>query len=187
MKAVSMTSKEIAEVTGKRHCDVLRDARVMLKQLYGDDANLRHEQIQGLTMHYDGRGYLAYIELDKMHTFTLVSGYDAKLRMAAVQYIDKLEAQLRIDPQVRSLPAPQADASLLFEVIQSLSHAAQVDLAVRLYDKEKAAREVAQEHIPSNEYCRMYRETKAREDAERRARKVLAQQPTPRRRRPMDS
>lgn len=34
-------------------------------------------------MHYDGRGYLVHIELDKAHTFALVSGYDAKLRMAA--------------------------------------------------------------------------------------------------------
>jgi hypothetical protein len=29
----------------------------MLKQLYADYANLRNEQIHGLTMHYDGRGY----------------------------------------------------------------------------------------------------------------------------------
>ena len=33
--------REIAELTGKRHCDVTRDTRNMLAAL-GDDANLRH-------------------------------------------------------------------------------------------------------------------------------------------------
>lgn len=40
VNAVTMTSREIAELTGKRHADVLRDVRVLVEQLQ-QNADLR--------------------------------------------------------------------------------------------------------------------------------------------------
>ena len=40
---ISMTSKEIAELTGKRHDNVIRDVRKMLDEIYPDGGLLRFE------------------------------------------------------------------------------------------------------------------------------------------------
>lgn len=84
-----MSSKEIAELTSKRHADVIRDIRTMLEQL--DNANLRHEEYQSLT---DDRGYTSEILLNKDLTTCLVSGYNVQLRMAIIKRWNELEAQV---------------------------------------------------------------------------------------------
>lgn len=40
LNSLVMTSREIAELTGKRHADVMRDIRVIIEQL-STDTNLR--------------------------------------------------------------------------------------------------------------------------------------------------
>lgn len=51
-----MSTKEIAELTGKRHGNVVRDAQEMIDELlhYNDDSDLSHDDYQTLT---DIRGY----------------------------------------------------------------------------------------------------------------------------------
>jgi phage regulator Rha-like protein len=49
----TMSSREIAELSGKRHGDVIRDIRTMIEQI-GDDADLRH-----VVDVKDPRGYTA--------------------------------------------------------------------------------------------------------------------------------
>lgn len=71
----TMSSREIAELTGKRHADVIRDIRQMLESL--DDAILRHEEYQELK---DDRGYTAEFRLNKSLTLTLITGYDVNRR-----------------------------------------------------------------------------------------------------------
>ena len=69
---VSMTSREIAELTGKRHDNVLRDIDNLLKTL---SSELR----AGFSMTYEGdpeHGYRYFI-LDRDSTYCLVAGYDA--------------------------------------------------------------------------------------------------------------
>lgn len=73
--AQTMSSREIAELTGKRHADVIRDIRQMLESL--DDAILRHEEYQELK---DDRGYTAEFRLNKSLTLTLITGYDVNRR-----------------------------------------------------------------------------------------------------------
>jgi phage regulator Rha-like protein len=104
---VSMSSREVAELTGKRHGDVLRDIRKMLSQLYAadeqpsdlqhlssdDDADLRYQEIQGVTISRDHRNYIAEICLDQDHTLTLLTGYDAKARMRVIRRWQELETQ----------------------------------------------------------------------------------------------
>ena len=72
-----MSSREIAELTGKRHNDVMRDIRNMFDQLDADSA-------QFCAQYRDSTGrFLPCFELDRYHTEVLVTGCDVK-RMAAV-------------------------------------------------------------------------------------------------------
>jgi phage antirepressor YoqD-like protein len=88
-----MSSREIAELTGKRHGDVIRDIRVMLYALAGDDAELRHvHEAQ------DARGYTARFDLPKGLTITLVSGYSVQMRRRIVARWMELEAQQQTAP-----------------------------------------------------------------------------------------
>lgn len=81
-----MSSKEIAELTGKRHADVIRDIRNMIGQL--DGADLRHEQYQSLS---DERGYTSEVLLDHDLTMLLLTGYDVKARLKVIQRWKELE------------------------------------------------------------------------------------------------
>ncbi len=74
---ISMTSKEIAELTGKRHDNVIRDVRKMLDEIYPDGGLLSFEDTYVNTQ--NGETYSMY-RLDRKHTFILVSGYSAQLR-----------------------------------------------------------------------------------------------------------
>lgn len=87
---LTMSSREIAELTGKRHGDVIRDIRVMLGVLK-DDANLRHVRDT-----QDSRGYTTLIELPKDLTITLVSGYNVQVRHRIVTRWMELEEKARM-------------------------------------------------------------------------------------------
>jgi phage antirepressor YoqD-like protein len=83
----TMSSQEIAELTGKTHPHVMRDIRRMLKALgkegvskFGDT----HTNLQ------NGQTYPIF-KLDKDHTLTLLLGYDAAARFKVVQRWQELE------------------------------------------------------------------------------------------------
>jgi len=99
LSQVSMTSREIAELTGKRHADVLRDIRVLYDQLIADGAELRHEEIQQVTFETDARGYMALATMQKDFVLTLLTGYDAKARFRVVKRWQELENNTAILPQ----------------------------------------------------------------------------------------
>ncbi|MCH5532048.1 Rha family transcriptional regulator [Pseudomonas syringae pv. syringae] len=76
---VTMTTVEIAELTGKRHDNVLRDARAIVSQVNA----LKSEAIEAT--YTDGRGReKPMLVLDKHLTFTLITGYDTGLRYNVV-------------------------------------------------------------------------------------------------------
>ncbi len=106
--AVRLSTKEIAEVTGKLHKSVLRDTRKMIVDLYGEEGQTFDEFIangsvlshadgtnlyhQGFQIVMDGRGeYVAEIILDREHAMTLASGYDVKLRKRLIDKLSSLE------------------------------------------------------------------------------------------------
>ncbi len=99
----TMSSRELAELTGKRHGDVIRDIRVMLDALAGDDAVLRHVHEEK-----DARGYTAAFHLPKDLTITLVSGYSVAMRHRIVTRWMELEAQQQ--PAAPALPKNFAEA-----------------------------------------------------------------------------
>ncbi|RKQ97119.1 regulatory protein Rha [Kushneria sinocarnis] len=105
----TMSSREIAELTGKRHGDVIRDIRAMVTALartdYEDSVTsydwsntpekvsgfLRHQENHGVTEEKDSRGYTQYFLLDRYHTEVLVTGYDVKRRAAVIRRWHDLE------------------------------------------------------------------------------------------------
>jgi Rha family phage regulatory protein len=81
----TMTSKEIAELTGKRHDHVLRDIKNLQEQVGG-------ETTFGVSSYLSEQGKeLPMYELDKKQTLLLVSGYNALLRLKIINRWEELE------------------------------------------------------------------------------------------------
>lgn len=88
----TMTSREIAELTGKRHDNVMTDARRMLVELHGEDRLL---SFQGTVERVNpsggtGIGSLVYL-LPKRETLILVSGYSVTVRARIIDRLAELE------------------------------------------------------------------------------------------------
>ena len=101
---VSMTSVEIAELTGKEHKNVIRDIRNMVEELNGlkteprdsGGPNLSRE-IEGISedTFTDSRGRpQPFYRLDRKHTFILVAGYSVHLRAKCYDHIQMLEQKV---------------------------------------------------------------------------------------------
>jgi Rha family phage regulatory protein len=82
---LTMSSREIAELTGKRHDNVKADVTKML-----DELNLDVLNFQGIYFDAQNRKQTEY-KLDRDLTLTLVSGYNIKLRHAIIERLDELE------------------------------------------------------------------------------------------------
>jgi phage antirepressor YoqD-like protein len=99
----TMSTREIAELTGKNHADVLRDVRNMLEQL--------DERASSFAGTYQVPGpngserSAPCFNLPKDLTITLVSGYSVPLRHRIVKRWQELEAQ-----QAPGLPRSFAEA-----------------------------------------------------------------------------
>lgn len=85
--AQTMSSREIAELTGKEHAHVMRDIRNMLEVLKKDASSFG-----GIYKDAYGREKPCF-NLDRELTMTLVSGYDIPLRHRVVTRLAELEAQ----------------------------------------------------------------------------------------------
>lgn len=96
-----MSTKEIAELTGKRHDNVVRDAKEMINELlhYNDASDLSHDYYQLLT---DNRGYTSEILLNKELTETLITGYSVVLRHRVIRRLHELEELVKKQAEVIS-------------------------------------------------------------------------------------
>lgn len=88
----TMTSLEIAELTGKELAHVHRDIRAMLKELKKDDPELDHPREDK-----DSRGYTTCFHLNRELTDTLLTGYSATARIRVVRRWHELESRPAID------------------------------------------------------------------------------------------
>lgn len=96
--ALTMSSTEIAALTGKRKNDIHQDIKTQLFiGLYGlkDGGDFHHEQIQGITVVLDNRDYWSEVLLDRYHADILVSGYEVKYRAAIVKRWHELEGNIQ--------------------------------------------------------------------------------------------
>lgn len=85
--ARTMSSREIANVTGKRHANVKRDIIGMLTELKEDVLSFEHIYLDG-----QNREQVEY-HLDRELTDTLLTGYSAKMRRAVIRRWRELEEQ----------------------------------------------------------------------------------------------
>ena len=97
---LTMSSRDIAELTGKDHRHVLRDLDVLSGQL----GTMFAGSAQTWTHPQNSQRYPEYV-LDKDTTLCLVSGYDAMVRMRIIKRWQELEAQ-----QAPKLPQTMAQA-----------------------------------------------------------------------------
>ena len=82
---LTMSSREIAELTGKQHKNVLMDIRNMLNQLEIQSAKFSADYKDG-----KGRTYQCY-NLPKEETICLIAGYNAQVRMRIIKRWQELE------------------------------------------------------------------------------------------------
>ena len=85
---LSMTSREIADLTNKEHRNVKRDIETMLNQLELDALNYEQTYLDSLN-----RQQTEYA-LDRELTEVLVTGYSPKLRLAVIRRLKELEQQV---------------------------------------------------------------------------------------------
>lgn len=115
--ARTMSSVEIAELTGKLHKNVLADIRSMLAELEIDSADFSAQ-------YKDSTGrFLPCFNLDREMTDTLLTGYSAKMRLAVVRRWRELEAVIaqprelsRMDLIQLAFEAEQARLQLTIQV-----------------------------------------------------------------------
>lgn len=135
--AVTMTSREIAELTGKRHDNVMADIRAMLVELHGERGVLSFQDTH--LNQQNGQTYPIF-KLPKRETLILVSGYNLQMR---AKIIDRWQ-QLEESPAAWGLPNfldPAAAALAWAEQVQA-KQALQAENAVQARQLALAAPKV---------------------------------------------
>ncbi|MEQ1969380.1 Rha family transcriptional regulator [Xenorhabdus nematophila] len=149
-----MSSREIAELTGKNHADVCRDVRTMLSALYGGEdkdyirkADLLYLTNQGVDcIQYDQSNANAWeYHLNRRHTEVLISGYDIIRRAAIIDRWFDLESG-KATPAVQQQSLPQlSKLEVLQMAIESeqgrLEEKARADKAERTKSQISRSRE----------------------------------------------
>ncbi|HAF5411024.1 TPA: hypothetical protein G7958_004564 [Salmonella enterica] len=85
-EAQTMSSREIAELTGKEHKNVLADIRKMLSEIQSAEKSADYKDSKGRTY--------KMLLLDKEETLILISGYSIKMRAAIIRRWQELELQV---------------------------------------------------------------------------------------------
>ncbi len=109
---LTMNSREIAELTDKRHPDVKRDIEVMMDQLHEDVSKFAHTYSDSMN-----RKQVLYV-LGRDHTECLITGYNALLRMKVIKRLHELEDSSRVQltlPEALRLAADVAEQKLALE------------------------------------------------------------------------
>lgn len=89
---LTMSSRDISELTGKRHPDVKRDCEVMFTELDLDMSKFAHIYFDSMN-----RQQTEYT-LPKDLVETLITGYSIKLRYQVIQRLHELESMLKPKP-----------------------------------------------------------------------------------------
>lgn len=157
---VTMSSREIAELTGKKHADICRDIRVMLAEMYeGNEKDyIRNADLLYLTnhsvscIHYDESNPNAWeYLLDRYHSEILVTGYDVKRRAAVIKRWYDLETG-KVNPMA-ALNDPEFLRSTLLtysEKVIALEHTNK-----ELSNKVECMSNLFKEGMTPTQFCKM--------------------------------
>ncbi len=116
---LSLSNREIAELTGKRHADVMRDIRSMLDQVGEGERKFA-------SAYNDAQGKVRECyNLPRDLTYTLIAGYRSDLRLKIVRRWMELEAATIAPPETPEQLALRALAGL-----QSVVEKQKVQLAL---------------------------------------------------------
>lgn len=92
----TMTSREVAEITGKRHADVLRDIKDEIEKL--ENKGLDTERIFALSEYSDNTGRkLPQYDLTKEGVLQLAARYDAVVRFKLIERATKPKQLTKIE------------------------------------------------------------------------------------------
>ena len=83
----TMSSREIAELTGKQHQHVRRDIKTMLTELDLDESNFGRTYFDA-----QNREQSEFV-LERLHVECLLTGYSIPLRMKVLERLTELEQQ----------------------------------------------------------------------------------------------
>ncbi len=133
---LTMSSREIAELTGKEHRNVMRDIRAMLVELHGEGGVLSFEQTH--TNPQNGQPYPVFV-LPKRETLILVSGYSVELRARIVDRWQELEAQ-----QAPAIPKSFSEALRL-----AAAQAERIEAQQQLIEQQRPAVEFVGRYVES--------------------------------------
>lgn len=95
---LTMSSREIATLTGKQHFHVKRDIERMISDLKEDPSNFGCTYLDG-----QNRTQTEYM-LDREHTDCLLTGYSAELRMKVIKRWRALEKAVQTGVPVEAIP-----------------------------------------------------------------------------------
>lgn len=144
----TMSSLQIAEITGKRHADVLRDIRNLVEQLDNDN-----ERNFALVDYTDSKGEKRPMyELSKKGCLCLASGYDANLRMRIINRWEELETK---ELQNFKVPTTFAEALRL-----AAEQAEQIEAQQKLIEVQKPKADFYDEVVDSKDALPMDRVAK---------------------------
>lgn len=133
---ITMSSREIAELTGKRHDNVMADIRRMLAELHSEGGILSFQDTHRNPQ--NGQEYPVFL-LPKRETLILVSGYSVQMRARIIDRWQELEA--------RVAPPAQNPANLSrLQLIELAMQAEQERLALEV--KATALEEKVAEQAP---------------------------------------
>lgn len=109
-KPVTMSSREIADLTAKRHDNVVADIKKMLSELGEDVLNF-----QGIYRDSMNREQTEY-RLDRELTETLLLGYSAPLRLKVIRRLREMEAALAAPRQMTAAEMFLQNAQILVDL-----------------------------------------------------------------------
>jgi len=102
-----MLSTEIAALTGKEHKNVVRDIRIIVKQLNEDGSNLSSGFKSTTYVAGNGKNEVCY-ELDYEATMIVMTGYDVVARAKVIKRWQELEKIAKCEQHFKTNEQPEA-------------------------------------------------------------------------------
>lgn len=139
---LTMSSQDIADLTGKRHDHVLRDIRAMLAELHGEGGVPSFEDTHQNPQ--NGQSYPVF-RLPKRETLILISGYSIELRARIIDRWQELESQA---PQLPNFANPVEAARAWADATEkALQLQAEVQQSQALIEQQRPAVEFLDRYV----------------------------------------